>query len=206
MKLTFIGDVHGKFWRYLDIVSKVQNSIQVGDFGLGFGDYREAQILEKLNSNKNNHKVLRGNHDNPALFKDTDVWAFKDCGWYKNIFYVAGGDSLDKKIRIEGKDWWRDEELSYAQGNTCLYYYTILKANFPIIVSHESPNIVNLEMYGAEVIKTRTSSLLQSIYDIQAPKLWVFGHHHKSFKKQIDETLFVGLNELETFEVELGGY
>ena len=32
----FIGDVHGKYNRYRDIIRDCENTIQVGDMGIGF--------------------------------------------------------------------------------------------------------------------------------------------------------------------------
>lgn len=54
MALTrFIGDVHAKFNKYVDLLKGCQQSIQVGDFGIGFGESPRVGP---------DHRSIRGNH------------------------------------------------------------------------------------------------------------------------------------------------
>lgn len=66
MKFFFIGDVHGKFNKYIDILknNNYNISIQVGDFGIGFAD---IEYPTELGSN---NFFIRGNHDNPHVCKN----------------------------------------------------------------------------------------------------------------------------------------
>lgn len=72
-----------------------------------------------------------------------------------------------------------------------------------MIVSHDCPNFVlpHLRDDGDRMYGTGTRCTLDAMYNIHKPKLHIFGHHHKSFRKVIDGTEFIGLNELETIEI-----
>jgi len=87
----------------------------------------------------------------------------------------------------------------------CLDDYSNSKQD--IVLSHVPPAcVINhihrensiLGKYGfADGFMENTSLLGDECLKEHRPKLWVFGHHHKSFDKVIDGTRFVCLAELE---------
>lgn len=86
--MRFIGDCHGKFNAYLEIVKDCPESIQVGDFGAGFVPLPDV--------NKD-HFFIRGNHDNPTICKTSRNW-IEDGSQIGNMFFVGGLDYLDLEI------------------------------------------------------------------------------------------------------------
>ena len=56
-------------------------------------------------------------------------------------------------------------------------------------------------------VVSATSRLLEAMFQVHAPKLWVFGHFHIPFDKFIDDTHFIGLNmyPLKKWSVDLDG-
>jgi hypothetical protein len=69
-----------------------------------------------------------------------------------------------------------------------------------MILSHDCPEIVCKQLFGyPDNNKTRNG--LQTMFEIYQPKLWIFGHHHKSIDTIIGDTRFICLNELETFHL-----
>jgi len=115
-KITFIGDIHGNFKRYNQLVYKSEASIQIGDFG--FAEDWFKLIHGRINHDE--HKVLPGNHENYDYLNDTII--LHNLGDYGNInfhgldfFFVRGALSIDKDWRIPGISWWEDEELSYQK-------------------------------------------------------------------------------------------
>jgi Icc-related predicted phosphoesterase len=190
--MIFIGDVHGKIPEYLKIINSCDKSIQLGDFGVGF-------IKIPWNKISLNHRFIRGNHDNPFV-----------CGTVKNflgdygylaeeeVFFVSGAYSIDKHLRVEGRDWWKEEELTIHQMSRCWELYASIKPK--IVVSHDCPRIFVDTLWPGDLYRNPTNQLLQTMYEDHQPELWVFAHHHEDHKLQIGNTLFVGLGELSIYE------
>jgi len=135
--IYILGDMHGIYIKLFNLINQgvFSNSIiiAVGDFGVGFGG-DEVKTLNKLNRrlSKTNTKlfVVRGNHDNPNWFKTTidktlkipiftNIVFVEDytvltvlCNENKtNILCIGGAISIDRILRKENVDWWKDEKL-----------------------------------------------------------------------------------------------
>jgi len=190
--MYFIGDVHGKWEEYFELIQTLPESIQVGDFGFGFRSQPKSWNM--------NHRFIRGNHDSPKACKEHSNY-LGDYGVYKDIFFVSGAYSIDYMYRTIGISWWEDEEISQKEFDKILNLYSFIKPE--IVVAHDAPSFVKAYMTDAidkRAFINRTSNLLMpEMIAIHKPKLWVFGHYHCSFKKEIDKTTFICLDELEIF-------
>jgi hypothetical protein len=109
LPITFIGDVHALVDEYLGIIARYPRTFQLGDFG--FGEAPGWINCLSVPPYSENHRILRGNHDSPAVAHQVPQ-CLADWGEWNGVFYVAGADSIDKKWRTPGKSWWPDEELS----------------------------------------------------------------------------------------------
>lgn len=194
--LRLIGDVHGKSDPYLRLCRKAKYTIQLGDHGF------EYSHLTNLMPSR--HKVLGGNHDNYDKITDWPHY-LGDYGSHQIpqwgcIFYIRGGFSLDWQYRAERVSWWQDEEMSMSQCHKALDYYEQVRPSF--VISHECPmEVVRCIVHPMLVIKTRTNQLLNQMFTIHQPKMWVFAHYHKSWRQSIKGTEFVCLNELECLDL-----
>lgn len=190
-----IGDVHGHYKPYHLLLRKARFTLQVGDFGF---DYN---ILSKVDHAR--HRILGGNHDNyedmgnwPHFLGDYGTRCIPDFG---EVFFIRGGFSIDRHTRIEGLDWWPNEELGMADCYAALAEYTRVKPTF--VVSHECPvTIVPYLTESSYIIPTRTNQLLEQMFAAHQPKRWVFGHYHKSWDKIVEGTHFTCLRELECLD------
>lgn len=189
-----IGDVHGKYDEYLKIAGQHKSSIQVGDMGFS---YEHCKNLDSPS-----HVFIGGNHDNWDKIGSCPNYLGRfGQGYNKEIggfFYVSGAYSIDQWARIEGKSWWRDEELSYDESSRCLSKYVAHQPD--VVVSHDCPSVVSTAMFN-KTDRTRTRQLLGEMFARWKPRFWIFGHHHVSKKLEINGTNFVCLAELETFEL-----
>ena len=165
--MVILSDIHGELEYANRVASKHGKTLQLGDFGFGFREFGPF--------NKNLY-FFRGNHDNPALVKEHPKWV-GDFGLFDNVFFVAGADSIDKSDRIEGVSWWRDEQLSYAQMQDAIDLYQRVKPRY--VVSHDGPQSIVESMFGI-TDRSFTRIGLQHMLDVHVPKMWIFGHHHKS--------------------------
>ena len=197
MILTFIGDCHARFQELNEITQNTPNTtIQIGDLGLGFG-------RDELYKPSKKDLFFRGNHDDPAVCKK-----FKNClgEWgYKeewNLFFLAGGDSIDKQFRTVGLNWWRDEEISEKHYDTIEDNYLHNKPR--IVTTHCPPeDLLSLLFKGKyKTIPSKTGCFLSRLFELHKPDLWIFGHMHNSVDMIINNTRFVSLDVLETVELD----
>ena len=192
IKIRFVGDVHGKINDYVKIVQDCERSVQVGDFGAGFV---KMPILDP-----HKHKFIRGNHDNPNTCKTTPNW-IKDGEIEDNILYVGGAFSIDRNSRVEGINWWSDEELTIVELNEIIDKAEIYQPK--IIVSHDCPTRVAEILFGKKPLKTRTQDALAAVFNVCQPKIWVFGHWHEDKDQIINNCRFICLNELSYIDLEV---
>ena len=214
--LRIIGDCHGKFNHYLKLARESKYSVQLGDFG--FGD-----CWRQLNSsglNPENHKIVAGNHDSYSAARHSPFY-LGDFGTHeldsKKFFFIRGAISLDRVYRIGEelsggpKTWWSEEELNFKEMLECAEVYAAIKPDF--VLSHAPPGVICDRIHGNKHtilqkfkfhfgFKENTSLLGDHLLSIHKPKLWVFGHHHKTYNEVYDGTEFRCLAELETFDIQ----
>lgn len=195
-KVTLIGDVHGKYQRYHEIVRERDRhtyTIQIGDFGFNYS------TLDNVDSTK--HLILPGNHDNYDIMKNYNHF-LGDYGYVENFnglsfFFYRGAYSIDRQYRTIGIDWWKDEEVTIDNFFKARELYRSIKPD--VMITHDCPENLVSYLIGpyAPVYQNITSWALQELFNIHQPKIWRFGHYHNSWRMNIQGTDFRCLNELE---------
>jgi predicted phosphodiesterase len=201
-RLTVIGDIHGDYLLHGKLMRKYEKTLQLGDCGFNY-KYLDGYDPEK-------HKVLGGNHDNyPELVKLPHYLG--DFGSWNDVFYVRGAWSIDRHLRVEGRDIFKDlEQLSPEQGEATLVAYKAAKPD--VVVTHDGPpraieaELMENSMFPNEPLHpTLTGQLLGVMLEVHQPKAWLFGHWHQSKEFRIPDcgTLFKVLDcgEVTTIEV-----
>lgn len=203
----FIGDVHGKFRQYREIIRNHKNTIQVGDMGVGF----RHPLTENWLANppydamvEGNHRFIRGNHDNPAVCRRHSQY-IPDGMVMNDVMFIGGATSIDKDFRVPEYTWWDDEELSQEELNGLVSIYSVMRPR--IMVTHEIPHWV-AEAMGYRLFKldnsSRTRDAFTVMHEIHRPEIWIYGHWHISFDNVVRDTRWVCLNELEAKEIDVG--
>jgi hypothetical protein len=191
--MIFVGDVHGKYDEYLKIIARHKSSVQVGDMGF---NYKHLDGIDP-----GSHTFIGGNHDNWDIIHECPNYLGRfgalHIGRLQDAFFVSGAYSIDQWHRTEGKSWWRNEELSYSESADCLSLYVMVQPE--VVISHDCPNIAAQKMFNKSD-NTATRQLLSGMLARWKPKLWLFGHWHESKSIIINNTRFVCLAELETFD------
>ena len=202
--ITLIGDVHGKYEHYHKIVRQTERhpyTLQIGDFGFKY------DTLKNVDSTK--HLILPGNHDHydtcynhPHFLGDYGYTSLNRI----DFFYYRGAYSIDRQYRTIGIDWWENEQVNIDQFMKARELYRNIKPE--VMITHDCPQDIALQMLepGQRVYENITSWALQELYNIHQPKLWFFGHWHRSVKIQHGNTQFVCLNELETYTLTKDSY
>ena len=203
MKVRIIGDVHGKYGKYLHLTDGAEYSIQLGDMGFSYNHMKDLNPL--------NHTFFGGNHDNydkintvshcHGNFGGRHLGNSAD-GPIFEYFIVRGAYSVDKKYRTIGIDWWAEEELNRDQAERCIKNFAQMKPE--IVISHDCPASVVPEFMTNDwkLEKSFTGALLDVMFEVHRPKLWIFGHHHQNKTIVKDGTKFICLDELSFIDLD----
>lgn len=201
--MIYIGDIHGKFEAYQEIIHGYENSVQIGDFGVGFQN--DAALAVTLEAMGTKHRFFRGNHDNyiqcqqyPQFIEDGTIEG--------DTIYIGGAWSIDHAFRVEGVSWWRDEEVSNENWDRIydsLENHWLARNRITKFVTHDCPFFLyKSEGFGyRKTLQSKTASFLEILFDEFKPDVWIFGHHHQSFRKKVDGCEFICLNELEVLDM-----
>ncbi len=150
------------------------------------------------NIDPENHKINFGNHDDTTFLNKPHSTGNYSYDKETGIFTIRGAESIDRIYRVEGRDWWANEELGYDEMIEAIFAYDEIKPK--IVVSHDCPHETRKMFYGIQN-KCITCNGLQSMWERHKPDLWIYGHHHFSEKRTVLGTEFVCLNELETLVI-----
>jgi Calcineurin-like phosphoesterase len=188
--IRFIGDIHGQFGRYETLIECCHGSIQVGDLGVGFlrwphGGEQSNPPYDKMVAG--NHRFIRGNHDNPHVCRKHSQ-CIKDGTIEGDMMFIGGAQSIDQAYRIEGFNWWPEEELSIKELNELVDKYR--KAKPRVMVTHDCPEEVAsivlarmpYEFSPSKIdFKSRTRLAFQEMFSAHSPDFWIFAHYHFAF-------------------------
>ena len=207
--MLLIGDIHFEIQRYKQIIKDCNDSIVLGDFGIGFPN-KTINPAYFFNGNKSfyidsttdfvapeGNMFFPGNHDDrvKCLENPRCLGLF---GVYKQFFFISGAWSIDKEFRKEERDWWPYEELSMKECEEVLSLYEKTKPD--IVISHDCPVSIS-QMIHLDSITTRTGQLLDRMFQEHQPQQWIFAHHHLSWNKKVGKTDFRCLNCFETVRI-----
>lgn len=195
---TAIGDAHGQYDRYVKMARKRNCTVQIGDLGFKYG------CLENLDPEK--HKVLGGNHDNYSVIHEFPHY-LGDWGSCTldgtEFFFLRGASSIDRHLRTIGIDWWSEEEIKIEAFIEAREFYREMKPR--LVFTHTCPDRVAPSFldprYSYKIHMSRTGWMLDELFNIHEPELWVFGHFHYSKSITEGRTKFVCLDELEPLDI-----
>lgn len=212
MPIRLVGDIHGEYDKYFDIIKDADYSVQVGDMGFSY------LRLQKIDHKK--HVFIGGNHENYDIINKyphcLGDYGYTNIGGFK-FFYVRGAFSIDIARRLVTnsqkimKCWWEEEQLTFPQMLDCYEMYCDIKPS--VVISHTAPTeFVNKisnpdvkENYGFERDKLicQTQGFLQYLVKKHRPDYWYCGHFHTSAKERIHGTTYQCLNILEYVDLPL---
>jgi Calcineurin-like phosphoesterase len=224
--LRVIGDVHAQIGPddlitrgarpYLELIAGAPYTIQVGDMGDGETYDQLVRIVDA-----GRHRFFPGNHDHYDRLPPHALGDFGAASWGGvDFFFVRGAASADrdKLVRLGrelGKTlWFAQEELTAEQMRAAEQEY--LRTRPGIVLTHDAPTAIARFAWqharrsgppdpGAVFRPSRTNAFLTRLLEQHAPQLWVFGHHHRDWRYQENETMFVCVGELSYVDVEPSG-
>ena len=195
-KILLVGDVHG-YWSYLNQIINKQKPdmvLQVGDFGY-FPNFNEHNY-NYINGQIKNHNIpiywCDGNHEDHIsirkIMKEKGYLEVAPYVYYmkrghvqelpdgRKVLWIGGAWSVDWQYRVDGRDWFREEELLAERDIDNVF--DIKVGDIDIVISHTCPNEFIMGYDGEHYDPSR--KVLSFVLDHVKPKLWYFGHWHNT--------------------------
>lgn len=203
LRARLLGDIHGDtrpVGKAL-MMEPLLPVIQMGDFGW------KAHLERVVEVEPERLMILGGNHDDYD-YLPTMPQCLGDFGLIPgtgSTMFVRGGLSVDfwERIlqeRFWGKTWWPEEEMTHFQREQAILLYKDIKPR--VMITHEGPEAATASWYPT-TITSRTSEMLDRMFEAHQPERWYFAHHHKQAKFELGGTEFRCVNTNEIIEVEL---
>ena len=192
-----IQKLNSRFFKEGKNLTKDDYVIICGDVGLTWDRSSEVQYWKKwLNDKPWTTLFCDGNHENfdelytfpLEKWNGGNIRKISDSIFYlnrgdiftlqgKKFFVMGGATSIDKKWRIEGKSWWKEEmpnyqEMEYAIDN-------LEKNNWKVdyVITHSAPSNV-LYQLNPSFQRDNLTDFLYEIYKKLEYDNWYFGHYH----------------------------
>ncbi|OQA48725.1 MAG: hypothetical protein BWY47_00929 [Bacteroidetes bacterium ADurb.Bin302] len=232
------GDIHGDitiftppYFPQSHMMTENDYVIQLGDFGCFWKNPPSKEEIENLKFfDKQQYTTLfiDGNHENFPLLYSYPVVDFMGGKAHKindhlyhlmrgNVYMIdgkkfftfGGGLSIDKKYRIPGISWWKEEYPSKTEEKHALM--TLEQHNFHVdyVLTHAAPlsileymidNYMFKPIFGEEKTNDYVSKFLEYVFSKITFDHWYFGHYH--FTGEINSkftALYQHITRLGTF-------
>lgn len=187
MRILIVGDIHGNerlFERAREAAIKhgCEALIQVGDFGYF------PNLWNFPNNKWSDIKVyfIDGNHDDHISlrdFKNSNFLEYVKRGTIKefdglNFMFIGGASSIDKMVRLEGVDWFKEENISEEDIDKCLDF----DGPVDVIIAHECPAGYEPKhpIFSHDIAGQANRDKLLKLRRKYPNALWFHGHWHVS--------------------------
>lgn len=214
MRIGFIGDTHGR-WDdlYRDIAllrdAGVDMIIQVGDFGCWNPEKKiTSQSWEDLRLDFPVYWI-DGNHEDFPFLKSMVDWdrlepqeVAANCIYIPRgtvleigglrFGFMGGGASVDRHMRINGRDWFPEELPSYAE------YMRLANVDpVDVIVAHDCPEEADESLVRIKNDEPSNGNrrMLQALVEAHRPKFYVCGHYHQWVSQKVNDTEYITLGD-----------
>ena len=202
------GDTHRKIdnrfsEKPLTKLTEKDYLIILGDFGgVWYDDESDNLFLSYFEKQKYTTLFIDGNHENHKKLNDfpVEVWNNGKIHKIKNnifhlmrgqifnidgykIFTFGGAYSIDKNMRTEFIDWWKEEEGNYEEMNEAFDNLEKENNQVDFILTHAGPasklkNFFNY--FGMNFTSSSTEKFLDEINNKVKFKHWFCGHYHEN--------------------------
>ena len=209
MKFSFFGDTHGNLEQFKAYQKEGNYDalFHVGDFSPepqdwhDFVSYRNSKTFIVTGNHEDfpTVKALRASYPNySGILHGSGLIELGN----KNAFYISGGISMNKMSK---DNYSPEEEIEGFAGIQLLDYFDKLtrEVKIDLIVSHSAPRFIARDIITCKYehfISSFTESLLEEIWHIHQPDLWVCGHYHEPFVTSKGDTQFQALGKNEVVE------
>lgn len=199
MKILVLGDVHGRWKTMMDFVENMKPDLvlQVGDFGY-FPRFEKYNPRDQINSSVPIHWCDGNHEDHESLvaLREQSGGERRAHEVAPNVFwqdrgstlmlpdgrvalFAGGAFSIDKKERVQGRDWFPGEMINWADMSS------LPDCQVDIVISHTCPNRFELPSEFSEKEVDPSRQFLDEVLERYNPESWYFGHWHKHMRGQV---------------------
>ena len=228
MSIYVTGDIHGYPIRFDQAqlesmglnLTENDKVIICGDFGLPwYGDKEEGCCLDWLEAKPFAILFVDGNHENFDLLNVLPVeekYGGKVQKLRNNIFHLMRGEvyeiegktffafggatSVDKHMREEHIDWWKEEVFSEAEKLNAIWNLEQIGNKVDCVITHTLPRslLADLPVHLQGADTCPVSEFLDELsYKIKYKK-WYFGHFHTDAKiNEMFTCMYENIEEIE---------
>jgi hypothetical protein len=214
------GDIHGEhsIRRLKQIKGQPGDVVIVcGDFGLVLNNIQTKSEKYWLNWLKNKPFTtcfVRGNHENHELLDllpteqrwgntvgvvCENVYELKTGSIYniegKKVFAFGGAESIDRKWRTQGVNYWPGEIPTVAQFNQAYDNLDAVDRKVDVIVSHTAPASIVAQVFNVRAADP-VALMLESFYSTVEFERYFSGHLHMDKKVDRVEILYESIIQL----------
>lgn len=170
--------------------------VHCGDFGIWpgvFGEAYQAVVRDACERYGVRIWFADGNHEDFTQlesFRNASPvrWLPRGCRWTwhgRTWLALGGGVSLDRAIRVEGRDWWPEEEITEEQAAEAVAggpAHVMVTHDCPSGVVHSFPPPPSFWDLRDLARSDRHRERLQGVVDAVRPRWVLHGHLHRSYQ------------------------
>lgn len=189
-KVLVTGDIHNEFGKLNEIINVKRPDLIIccGDFGYWpkWVKYGSAAPIENIKTHGAKLLFCDGNHDDHWSLRDREKDELAPNIFYmprgstyelddgRTILFMGGADSIDKNMRVLGRDWFPEEVITYSN------LHNLPEIKIDIFITHTCPAELVLDMlkFYPEKKFEPSNEALSELWKMYEPKLWIFGHWH----------------------------
>jgi hypothetical protein len=208
-KIIVVGDIHGE-WNQLNLIierERPQAVFSVGDFGYWPRIDKRSWSLDGIKNQGIPIYWAPGNHEDWWSLRELDERGVSEIApniYYmrrgstlvlndgRRVLFMGGADSIDKKVRRVGVDWFPDEIIGQRD------IFDLPDVPVDIVISHTAPDEFDLGSSGFRGLALDldpSRKALSYILEKYHPALWYFGHWHISRSGHDSGCWWYALNE-----------
>jgi hypothetical protein len=202
MKTLVLGDIHGDFGMLNSIINGKRPDLIIACGDFGYWPKFKGRKISDINTQGALLLWIDGNHEDhwSLAERETDELApnviYKPRGSThtlddgRKILFMGGADSIDKDMRMLGRDWFPEEVIRRSDMEN------LPDEKIDIFITHTcSLEIVPIVLpYYPEKHREPSNHALSVLWRDYKPKLWIFGHWHHYKEGMLDHTKWYALS------------
>jgi len=193
--IYILGDIHTDFSTLNDFIKNMSPDIilQCGDFGY-WPRFKSLNQVDMIKNHKTKIYFCDGNHEDhynlQKITKENKTEIAPNIFYMprgsiltlpdnRKVLFIGGAFSIDWQNRIDGKDWFSEDEL--LKEKDIQWIYNMKEGDIDIVISHTAPQEFRINLGpGPDENIDPCRKVLSFVLEKLKPPRWYFGHWHRN--------------------------